>query len=1023
MHRRTTITLIAALLGTLCSGALAAEYQVKQDGTGDFTVIQEAIDAARTGDKIIVYPGTYYENIHFDGKNIVLRSTDPQDQDVVEATVIDGSQKGSVVTFDSTEDDTCELSGFTIQNGEAQDGGGISGADPSDPYTGTMANILSCVIQDNAASNNEGRGGGVFGCSGLIEGCVISRNTAGTGGGLCYCGGTISKCRITHNSANSVGGVYGMYYFEAIIKDCEISYNFSYGAGGGLGYTEEGQMVRCKVVGNVAQWGDGGGLYRASAAITDCVISGNVSGWHGGGLSFSGGPITNTLIADNVAAGEGGGLSFCGGPFVNVTIANNFSEIAGGGLSLCLDDAYNCIIWGNSAGQFAQMTEETIPSFCCIQDYDGEGEGVITEDPLFVCPEIGNYRLHPASPCIDSGDNSMSSSQTDLDGNPRVFNGTIDMGAYEFQGAGCFLKIGADRELYTGGDTLRLRLSVNNLDPGQMVDVYAAMLWPDGGLLYIPSLSSEPTPLVSGFDLPQGAAFGPVEVFSYPFTEQDPDGSYMAYSVLTPSGTGDITDWASNLAACSFRYRRFYKSEWHVNQDGSGDFITIQSAIDSAEEGDTIIVHQGIYEESVQFKGKSVILRSVDPEDHEIVQNTVIDGGGRGWVVRFNGNEEKSCELSGFTIRNAGGFYLVEDTAGVLGQTFMTAAVPGPTISRCIVSGNAGCGIAHCSGTIVNCTITANDVGIYACCANITDCLIVENGRAGLSGDWYYGCYGTLSNCEIRGNKRGEGWLYQADGGIEDFTGVIENCTIVGNTADNDGGGLEGCIGEITNCVISENVAAWSGGGLCSCSASIIGCTVEGNLAGGYGGGFCGCGGRIANCVVEENVAANWGGGFYSCNGEVENCLIVGNSARNGGGLSGCSWVVRGCTIVENSATQSGGGLCRCYGKMSDCIVWGNHAPQGEETYQGATPRFCCIRDWTGGGQGNITEDPMFAPGPFGEYYLSHLDAGQGRTSPCVDAGSTSAQSAGMAGFTTRTDQVPDTGPLDIGYHYPIVLE
>ncbi|MBN1518098.1 hypothetical protein JXA32_16170, partial [Candidatus Sumerlaeota bacterium] len=75
--------------------------------SGDYTTIQSAIDAAADGDEIIVEPGVYYENIEFNGKDIILRSTDPLDQDVVTSTVIDGQGLLPVVTFRGDEGTTC----------------------------------------------------------------------------------------------------------------------------------------------------------------------------------------------------------------------------------------------------------------------------------------------------------------------------------------------------------------------------------------------------------------------------------------------------------------------------------------------------------------------------------------------------------------------------------------------------------------------------------------------------------------------------------------------------------------------------------------------------------------------------------------------------------------------------------------------------------------------------------------------------------------------------------------------------
>jgi pectin methylesterase-like acyl-CoA thioesterase len=113
-----------------------------------FKTIQEGIDAASPGDTVIVAEGTYVEKIEFKGKNIILRTSDPADRTVVENTIIDGNKGGAVVTFAGTEDETCVLSGFTIQNGEAGEGAGICGGTAEQH---TLATIENNVVADNAA--------------------------------------------------------------------------------------------------------------------------------------------------------------------------------------------------------------------------------------------------------------------------------------------------------------------------------------------------------------------------------------------------------------------------------------------------------------------------------------------------------------------------------------------------------------------------------------------------------------------------------------------------------------------------------------------------------------------------------------------------------------------------------------------------------------------------------------------------------------------------------------------------------
>lgn len=110
-----------------------------------FKTIQECIEAAYSGDTVIVACGIYAENIHFHGKNILLRSTHPQYPDCVVNTIVGGNQAGPVVTFSGTETDACVLSGFTIQNGAAEFyGGGIYGSR-------TQATIENNIITGNSA--------------------------------------------------------------------------------------------------------------------------------------------------------------------------------------------------------------------------------------------------------------------------------------------------------------------------------------------------------------------------------------------------------------------------------------------------------------------------------------------------------------------------------------------------------------------------------------------------------------------------------------------------------------------------------------------------------------------------------------------------------------------------------------------------------------------------------------------------------------------------------------------------------
>jgi hypothetical protein len=222
-----------------------------------------------------------------------------------------------------------------------------------------------------------------------VRDCVIASNYAG--GALC---GTLYNCLLIGNTNSCAGAGCS----ESMLNDCMVISNCCAANGGGAFYSS---LDRCTLAGNLARMGGGA---AASSTLNNCLV-----------------------ISNRNLAGPGGGLYWC--TAVNSTIVGNsisdFSMGAGTHGSLLT----NCILYYNSGGE--QECSPLPPDHCCVPH--GFSPTTVTNEPLFINPLAGDFRLQSNSPCINAGNNSSVTSRNDLDGNPRISGGTVDIGAYEFQ--------------------------------------------------------------------------------------------------------------------------------------------------------------------------------------------------------------------------------------------------------------------------------------------------------------------------------------------------------------------------------------------------------------------------------------------------------------------------------------------------------------------------------------------------------------------------------------------------------------
>ena len=380
---------------------------------GDFTLIQEAINASESGDSIFVGPGIYFENINFNGKSIILSSNYIEDNDslLIGATIIDAANEGSVATFNSGENSNAILQGFTLQNGNGNDedpdnngsfytyGGGIY-CENSDPF------IKDCIIQNNTA--NEGGGAGIFcyNSSPVFSGCTIKENqTDDVGGGLYARDGSSPSffdCVFFDNTAEFGGGCYLKSLSTPFMENVAFIQNTANNSGGGIGLKDDANIEASNLTisENIAE-GLGGGLYINNA---DPVFS------------FA-------LIADNTAS-SGAGIYIRNNSEIdlsNITLANNNVGLYGGGIYMrdnSIVNLLNSVLWDNGSSQIyfrSEGTEVMLNVSYSIVENNQNGvetnnngdlnwlEGNLDSEPYFCSSSTGNYFVRENSPCLNGG--------------------------------------------------------------------------------------------------------------------------------------------------------------------------------------------------------------------------------------------------------------------------------------------------------------------------------------------------------------------------------------------------------------------------------------------------------------------------------------------------------------------------------------------------------------------------------------------------------------------------------------------
>ena len=749
--------------------------------------------------------------------------------------ILDGDNASRVFYVSAgTEETPVVLTGLTIQNGSADQGGGIYS------NIGAVITVTGCTISNNTATNSEGGlGGGIANKGTLtVNDSIISGNAA-TGSENVWGGGIYNEGTLT-------------------ITNSEISQNSSTTTGGGIfndTSTASLTISNSKISNNSADWA--GGIYSRSSSliVTNSIISGNEAGTRGGGIRVidCNATITNSSITGNTAS-YGGGICVTNSiNLYNTIIATNTASVSGNDIDFFDYTNSGSVSGSNNLSSFTGWT-----SGSNNLEYN-------TKLPLFVDAEHGDYHLILSSQTIDKGSNQyaddagLDEDSTDLSGSPRFVNDIIDIGAYEYQNEYAYSSV-----VNTLNDSFDLNDEEWSLReaiyyaPGYVEitfrdDLNGTITLSDGQLEIVQPMSIDGNKRIT-IDGDNASRVFYVSVG----TEETPvvlTGLTIQNGYADYAGGGIFNTGALTITNSTITNNAAYHDGGGIDNHNSTASLTIENCVIS---NNTAIYGGGIH----NFYGALTIA------DSEISDNTVTEYGGG--IHNYSDLTLTNTTISGNSAKSGGGINNNINEA-------YNDVVPVLNLLGCTVSGNTA---SDLGGGLLS-------SGAYgdAAIMNVTDCVVSDN-EARVGGGIFNGVNSTMTsvNSSFTDNSASE-----MGGAIYNNTNLtVSDSVIFGNSAQ-VGGGIQNMSGtvSITNSRISGNSAENSGGGINNNTGplAVTNSVFYGNSASEYGGALHNHNGNvtITNSTIALNSASINGCGISTYTGSIAayNTIIAGNPTEN----------------------------------------------------------------------------------------------------------------------------------------------